>query len=850
MKTNSRSTVTGDTHHVLTLNALSMCMALALPGLASPAWAACDNQVLPPNTNCAANVTAGATVTGTTINATGSQNVSSGGATVSTTINSGGKQTIQAGGTDTQAVVKSGGTQTVSGSASWATVNAGGKQIVSSGGATTNTTINSGGSQTIMTGASDNLAVVIGGGTQIVSGVASGSTVAGKQTVSSGGAAFGATVNSGGTQSIAAGGQASGTVINNGGLQAVAGSAQGATINNGGKQTVSAGGTASNTVVNNGGLQTVAGGVVSGTVINSGGSASVTSGGTAIGTVVSAFARQTVTSGTAINTVLVGAVSSGGTQYISAGGNAINTSIGQKARQTVYAGGTATSAQVLSAGTQSVSSGGLATGTTVFAGGMQQVLGGGVATGSVINSGATASLFVGGTSAGGTVPSPVFTSGSVAGTLQIATTSSVAITGNALATANSLALAGGAVVFTAPDTAGYKTLVINGLSGAGSFSLNSNVASGQSDQLVINGAQGSYTVVLSDTSTTTPAAGSRMQLISGNTNGASFTMANGGVDVGAERYGFAAGDGGYYLFDTGRLGDAASIAQALPSVANMIWYQQLEQTYGRLEELRSGTSDQGLWVRVFAQKFRTESSGVSSSVEAGGVQFGRDLRFGMPYGNLFVGLAGGVAQAKTTVGSNGTANSYPWNVGVYGGLAGMNGWFGEGALRFLSGSNDFATTGNANSGNYHTGGFMGSIAGGRRFSLPGDWTVEPRMSLTYLHANSGSYTFDSGMPVSLGGQDSALASVGVTVSKPFTVLGLSVRPFASLNGVHMFSGTQTVTVAGTDISAQTPGNWITATAGMAVMLERGMRFSADMSYAKGQAYTRPFAVNVGLTYQK
>ncbi|MFJ2992869.1 autotransporter outer membrane beta-barrel domain-containing protein [Pandoraea sp. NPDC087047] len=814
MKTNSRSTATGGAHNVLRLNALSTCMALVLPVLAAPAWALCDNQVLPPNANCAANVSTGVTVTGTTINATGAQTVSAGGATVSTIINSGGKQTIQAGGTDTQAVVNSGGTQTVSGSASWATVNVGGKQIVSSGGATANTTINSGGSQTIMSGASDNLAMIVGGGTQIVSGTASATTIAGKQTVSSGGAAIGATIASAGTQSIAAGGRASGTVVNNGGLQ------------------------------------TVAGGVASGTVINSGGSAAVTSGGTAIGTVVSAFARQTVTSGTAINTILVGAVSSGGTQYVSAGGNAINTSVGQKARQTVYSGGSASGTQVLSAGTQSVSSGGQATGTVVFAGGVQQVAGGGVAMSSVINSGGTASLFVGGTSAGGTVPSPIFTSGSVAGTLQITTTSSVAITGNALATANSLTLAGGSVVFTPPDAAGYKTLAINGLSGSGLFSLNSNVAAGLSDQLIVNGAQGTYVLALSDTSTTTPAAGTRLQLISGTTNNATFALTNGGVDVGSERYGLASGGGGYYLYDTGRLGDAASIVQALPSVANMIWYQQMEQTYARLEQLRSGVSDQGLWVRVFAEKFTVESSGVSSSVDAGGIQFGRDLRFGLPYGNAFVGIAGGVAQAKSTVGSSGTANSYPWNLGIYGGLAGMNGWYSEGALRFLSGSHDFATTGNANSGNYHSGGFMGSLAAGRRLSLPGDWTLEPRMSLTYLHANSGSYTLDSGMPVSLGGQNSTLASAGVTVSKPFSVLGMSVRPFASLNGVHMFSNTQTVTVAGTDITAQTPGNWFTATAGLTLLLERGMRFSADVSYAKGQGYSRPLAVNVGLTYQK
>ena len=868
MKTNLRSTTGLGAHRPLTLNALSACMALVMPAIAAPAWAQCDGQVLPPNSNCAANVSAGVTVTGTTINSTGTQTVSAGGTTVSSTINSGGKQTIMAGGADTQAVINSGGSQNVTGSASWTTVNIGGKQTVSSGGATSNVTVNSGGTQTILVGASDNLTMIMGGGTQLVAGTASNTTIVGKQTVSSGGSAIGATVNSGGTQTISAGGAASNALVNSGGLQTVAGTAQNATlnggkqnvssggvaggtiINNGGVQTVSAGGSASGAVVNSGGVQTVAGGVASGTVVNSGGSAAVTSGGTATNTVVNAFARQTVTSGVAIGTILVGAVSSGGTQYVSAGGSAIGTVVGQKARQTVYAGGTATSAQVTSGGTQTVSSGGQAINASIANGGMQQVAGGGVATGSVIDSGATAMLFVGGTTPTGTLAAPVLTSASIAGTLQITTTSSVVVTGNANAIANALVLNGGTVTFTPVDSAGYKTLTINGLSGSGTFNLNSNIAAGQADHLTVNNGQGSYVLYLKDSSTTPAAAGTRISIVDGTNNNATFSLPGGSVDVGAEKYALQSDGGQIYLFDTGRLGDAASISQALPSVANMIWYEQLEQTYARLAELRGGLSQQGLWVRVFGERMKFDSNGVSSTADAGGVQFGRDLQFGLPFGNAYVGIAGGVAQAKTTVGDSGTANSYPWNIGLYGGLAATNGWFADSALRFLSNSNDFTTTGGSNAGSYHVGGFMASLAGGRRFSLPGNWTVEPRAALTYLHANSLSYAYDAGMPVQLSGQDSTLASLGVTVSKPFVLWRTTVRPYVSINGVHAFSNTQTVTVAGTDITAQMPANWITASAGMYVMLARGMRVSADVNYAKGQNYTRPFAANVAFSYQK
>ena len=878
----------------LRLNALSALLAVVLPALASQAYAqsCASGQTLPgspANAGCAANVTSGSTLSATTINSGGKQTVAAGGATTATvinsggtqtvfgtdtsaTINNGGKQFVSSGGATISATINSGGTQTVFGTDTSASVNNGGKQLVSAGGVALSATVNSGGSQSvngIVSAATINNGgkqAVLSGGSAIGTIIASGGSQAisaggadfnavinggGKQAVSSGGVATSAMVMSGGSQSVSAGAVANGTVVN-GGVQAVAsGGMATSTVVNAGSQAVSAGGSASGTIVNSGGVQVAAGGVVSDTVVNSGGSASVASGGTALNTTVNAFARQTVTSGLAVNTVLVGAVSSGGTQYVSAGGSALNTSVGQKARQTVYAGGVASGTQVLSGGSQTVSSGGQSFAANIANGGSQFVIGGGTATGTTVAAGASTTLYVGGDTTSGTLAGPVFTSGNVQGTLVLATTSALAVTGNANASANALVLNGGNVVFNAPDSAGYKTFVIDGLSGSGGFTLNTQIGSGQTDKLVVNNGTGNYTLNIQDSSTTTP-KGARVLVVGGTNDSATFTLPNGTFDVGAEKFALQSVDGQYYIYDTGLLGDAASVAQAVPGVATMLWYRQMEQTSSRFAELRDG-ADQGLWVRAYGQRMTLESVGVESTSNVFGAQFGRDLRFARPYGNWYLGLTGGVAQARTTAGNSGTANVYPFNVGLYGGLVGKDGWFTDASAGYLGQSNSLYVTGvgNTNNASYNGNGFSVTLEGGRRMNFAGGWTIEPHAGIDYLRANSNSYVFDSGTPVDLAAHGATIATVGATLSKAVTFGHTNLQPYFSLNGMHAFNNEQTVTVAGMPINSQTPSNWGVANLGVSGSLNQSARLALNVSYAKGQQhYQSPVAVTLGFSYRK
>jgi outer membrane autotransporter protein len=769
---------------------------LVLPALASQAFAqACpDGAVLTTTTGNCAKLTSGTTAVGTVINAGGKQTVSANAATVSVMVNSGGSQSV--GGIATSSVI-----------------NNGGMQAVSSGGSAVSTVINSGGSQAVSSGGSD-----------------IGTAVAGKQSIISGGASAAAMIVSGGSQTVSAGGAAAGTVIGNSGTQRV-----------------NAGGVVTGTVVNSGGVQSDTGGMVSNTIVNSGGSASVTSGGTAINTTVNPFARQTVTGGLAVGTVLIGAVSSGGSQFVSAGGSALDTSVGQKARQTISSGGIAIGTTIMSGGSQTISSGAQGSGTMVLTGGQQFVIGGGTATGTTVAAGASATLYVGGTTSTGPLPGPVFTSGTVQGTLILTTSSTLGVTGSANAAANALVLQGGSVVFAPPDVAGYKTLSINGLSGTGSFTLNTQVATGQGDALIVNNGTGSYKLTLQDTSTTTP-HGVKLLLVGGTNDNASFTLANGSLDVGAEKYGLENIGGQYYLFDTGKLGDAASVVQTLPGVATMIWYGQSQQVLGRLAELRGG-SDRGLWVRAYGQRLMLDSSGVSSTSDVAGVQFGRDWRFTRANGDLYAGITGGVAQARTDVGSSGSATVYPFNAGFYGGFSAKNGWFTDASVGYIGASNSLSITG-GNSGQYDTNGFSATLQGGRRLSFANDWTAEPHVGLTYLRANGAGYALSTGVPVQLATQGAAIGNVGATLSRPVEIRQIKLQPYLKFDAMHAFAGQHTVDIAGTNVNAQVPGTWAVLATGLRGALNQSSYLYADVSYGKGQHYQSPITFMVGLTYQK
>ncbi|RXT36746.1 hypothetical protein [Bradyrhizobium betae] len=220
--------------------------------------------------------------------------------------------------------------QHIYGAATGYVIGNGAEQHIYAGGTAISTTLNAGSVQ--MNWGTEHDTAVTQGASDYVYGVATGSTIAGRQMIGAGGTASATTIAAGGEQDIYIGGTATGTAIQ-GGLQAVYG------------------GTADQTVIGSGGVQTVQGTALH-TTVNDGGEQRVHVGGTAIGTTLNAGGVQ-VDWGNASGTTIDGGVQyvwgtasdttiASGEQHVGAGGSASSTTIGAHGLEYVHTGGTLT----------------------------------------------------------------------------------------------------------------------------------------------------------------------------------------------------------------------------------------------------------------------------------------------------------------------------------------------------------------------------------------------------------------------------------------------------------------------------------------------------------------------------
>ncbi len=137
----------------------------------------------------------------------------------------------------------------------------GGQQLVSSGGIALATTVSDGGSIVVSSGGTASFTVL-----QPPAGES-----ALEETIASGGSDISAFIGSGADQYVQSGGSALATSIGAGGTQALTGMASGALVESAGTQFVDDGGTAIATTVQSGGEQVENGGTDSGTVVHAGG---------------------------------------------------------------------------------------------------------------------------------------------------------------------------------------------------------------------------------------------------------------------------------------------------------------------------------------------------------------------------------------------------------------------------------------------------------------------------------------------------------------------------------------------------------------------------------------------------
>jgi len=653
-------------------------------------------------------------------------------------------------------------------------------------------------------------------------GAAIATTVFGSQSLFSGGTAVATSVGSGGIQNVALGAVVSTTSVLSGGIQSNAGIASETTLD-GGTQFIASGGSALATTINQGGLQALASGAVaSNTQVNDGGVQAISAGATANSTTINSGGIQAVSTGAIAN---VTTINSGGTQAVSTGAVANDTQVNPGASLLVASGGTA-NRPVIDA-TVDALSGAAFNDTQIAAAGVLNAHGGSLIGGTTTIAGALAIIdnnehFDALSLAGGTLQF-----GAIAGTADRA----------------------------APAPASFISATVNSLTGAGTLSMRTDVATLTGDFLAVGSASGNQQLLVHDYSTSAADPSQRLLLISAATGTAVFSLVNGATDVGAFQYGLANQGGNWYLFNLGTHTDTAETAQTAAQAASLIWYGELQPLYRRLGELRLNPAGDGAWARTYGESVHlTPTNAIGADITQYGVEAGIDHRFATDLGAWYIGVVGGTGWVNQTFADNtGTGTATPWSIGTYATWLSNSGWYGDFVVKYNNIDQKISTTaadGESVSASYRQNGYTLSAEGGRRFELAQRWFVEPQVELTTMHYGGASYTTNyDGTTVQVDSGNASLGRITLRAGRQFDTqwqaTPLKLEPYGEVSFIRQFQGGSDVSVAGTTLNSTAPGDRGQLTLGVTAQA-RNLQLYTAVSYGRGQHYEQPWSFDIGL----
>ena len=805
------------------------------------------------------------TVSETTINYYGSQTVS-GGTVTATTVNAGGYQTVS-GGTVSSTTVNAGGYQTVSGGTVSSTTVSGGYQTVS-GGTVTATTV-SGGSQTVYGGTVTATTFSDGGSQTVYGGTVSGTTFNGGGQLVYGGTVSGTTFNDNGNQTVS-GGTVTATTIGSGGSQTVYGGTVTATTL-AGYQFVN-GGTVTATTVGSGGCQDVYGGTVTATTVGSGGTLSLQAGTSATGATLSAgyvlradtgvtleAGSVTIANGTATNVTL----NRGGRLTVSAGQRSSSTTIHSGGTQTVrgVASGTA-----ISGGVELVSNGGTATSTVVYSGGTQTVLRSGGALSASVSSGGLQNVSSGGTATDTTVNAGGVMNignGAVINGTTTLTGGTAAFTGSGSYAIASLAATGGSLVQLAYNNTVGRRLTINSLSGSASFAINTDLAAGTADTIIISGGTSQNTLqVIYDPAYLTG------QSVTGS---ATFATVSGGgatfkalaTESGAYRYTptiTSATSGTTTTWAISELavggGSGVSASETVHTAADVVagnmvaWRTENNNLTKRLGELRQASGEAGVWLRTYRGAEEIANGGDRTTKgQYTAVQGGYDNKISRADGTVYAGCAVGYLEGSDTY-SRGSGNTSSLSLGAYSSWLGNKGHFLDviakvGRLRnnYTSYLNDGANT--KVSGDYANWGTSLSAEYGYRRQLANNWYLEPQAELTYSRVNGVAYTASDGTSLRNAAVNSFVGRLGLAIGRHAG----SAHYYGKVSLAREFSAKASIAAASglspVDMRQDLRENWLEFALGLTAKLDKRLDGYLEITHTTGDKAKTPWQVNAG-----
>lgn len=436
----------------------------------------------------------------------------------------------------------------------------------------------------------------------------------------------------------------------------------------------------------------------------------------------------------------------------------------------------------------------------------------------------------------------------------------------------SLVLNGGTVNLQGAN-AGFRTLTLGELSGAGTFALGTDLAGHLSDLVNVTGnASGSHILAVQNTGVD-PVQEDHAQLVvhtgSGN---AVFAVQGGVVDVGTFQYRLQKRGSDWFLvqatttdptdptdpIDPTDPGDpvitpSTRAVIGLFSAAPTVWYGELTTLRSRMGELRNGHTQGGLWSRAYGNKFSVSTTDqVNYQQNQQGISFGIDTPLPGADGQWLMGVMAGYSRSNLDLqlGTDGEVNSY--YLGLYSTWLSTSGYYIDAVIkanRFENKADVRMSDSTKAEGDYSTYGFGGSIEGGKHIKLDDNWFIEPYAQVSTLWVSGEHYDLDNGMQARSNHADSLLGKVGTHVGRTFPLSnGGFAQPYVKLAVAQEFLRSNKVKVNRTTFSDDLSGTRGEIGAGLAAQLSDVLQLHADVDYSNGEKIEQPWGVNVGIRY--
>ncbi|WEL56970.1 autotransporter outer membrane beta-barrel domain-containing protein [Pseudomonas kermanshahensis] len=417
-----------------------------------------------------------------------------------------------------------------------------------------------------------------------------------------------------------------------------------------------------------------------------------------------------------------------------------------------------------------------------------------------------------------------------------------------------LTLNEGAVRFGGPGD--FFTLSVDKLAGNGTFIMEADFSTAQSDFLEVTGtASGTHQLLISP-SGNDPLADNSLRVVHIAAGDAQFSLAGGAVDLGAYSYDLVQRDSNDWYLDvtTRTISPGTQSVMALANVAPTIWYGELGTLRSRMGEVRRDPRKAGGWVRTYANQYNVSgTSGAAYQQQQQGLSIGTDTPVAAGDGNWLVGVTAGYSNSdlNLTRGSSASVDSY--HAGAYTTwLDPDSGYYFDAVARLNRFKNQADVRMSDDSkakGDYAALGAGVSLEVGRQLALADGWFVEPFAQLSGLVVQGKDYTLDNGMRAESERTRSVLGKVGSTVGRTFTAgEGRSVQPYLRVAAVHEFVNDNQVKVNDNRFGTDLSGSRGEVGVGMAVAWDDKWQAHADFDYSNGSKIEQPWGVNFGVRY--